>query len=148
MISCTAYSEEFISRFVDNEVSSYKRDAFIRHMAGCPDCAAKEAAYRQLSLGVSRHIDAQAQRIQNELPPISVRRTTRPGGRRRSRGFTLKLASLGTAALILAVAVFPWTRTPINEPSAIVNSVDTTGSSVMIIDTPDTRHTIIWFSEI
>lgn len=63
----------------------------------------------------------------------------------------VKLASLGTAALVLAVALLPWAGDPpldqAPEPSAIVKSVDTNGSSVMIIETTNTRHTIIWFSE-
>ncbi|WP_020589481.1 hypothetical protein [Desulfobacter curvatus] len=32
-------------------------------------------------------------------------------------------------------------------PSAVVNSIDAYGSSVMILETAETHHTIIWFSE-
>jgi len=116
-------------------------------MALCQSCTSKEARFRQMAPTFEAHVAAQTLMIKTTLPPISPVKnpTTRPKGR------VHKLASLGTAALIFAVALLPWTDDPgldqIPEPSAIVNSVDTYGSSVMIIETANTQHTIIWFSE-
>lgn len=145
MASCKMYTEEFISRFVDLEVSKTDHDAFIRHMAVCAACTETEKAFRQVSADADTFIESNALKISHGLPPISAEdihtRASRP------RGGFLKLASLGTAAIIFAAALLPWTGEIMDEPSAIVNSVDTTGSSVIIIDNPDTRHTIIWFSE-
>lgn len=137
------YTDAFISRFVDNEVSSSDHHAFVRHLAGCAPCAHRVASFRQLSIKANRHLESQAKRIQNQLPPLSVASSQTRGP---ARAMVLKLASLTAAAMVLGAVFIPWNGEG-PEPSAIVNSVDTTGSSVMIIDTPDTRHTIIWFSE-
>ncbi len=139
MTSCSRYTEEFISRFVDNQVSCPDQDNFVRHMDSCPACAKTLAEFSQVNHAFERHVATQANRIR----PISLEK--KPAAR--SRGIVLKLAAMGTAGLIFAVALLPWAGDRISEPSAIVNSVDTYGSSVMIIDTQDNRHTIIWFSE-
>lgn len=141
MTSCKIYSEEFISRFVDNEVSSLDHDKFIRHMADCRACTQTEGRFRQMTPIFEGHVSAQAIKI----TPISIAQKNKQVGR--SKGLVLRLASLGTAALIFAAVLFPRAGDPVMESSAIVNSIDTYGSSVMIIDTQETHHTIIWFSE-
>lgn len=153
MTSCNTYKDEFISRFVDNEVSTRDHEDFVHHMAVCPACKNKVSRFGQMASAFERHAAAQALSIKVPLVPISLE--TEKGKRRQAdgqpKGMILKLASLGTAALIFAVALLPWTGGPnldqLPEPSAIVNSVDTYGSSVMIIETANTQHTIIWFSE-
>jgi len=149
MTRCNRYSEEFISRFVDQEVTPFDHSTFIRHMNDCQDCAELESKFRLMTSGFERHVDSQTLRIKKESPPISFEKQL--AWKNRYRNLTLKLASLGTAALIFTVALLPWAGDPardrIHEPSAIVNSVDTYGSSVMIIETVNTQHTIIWFSE-
>lgn len=156
MTTCKAYSQEFISRFVDNEVTADDHEAFTRHMAQCHSCAQKEAKFRQITQGFQQHVSTQATAINRQMSHTTMDRKpsmlkrflslfSGPSGR--SQRFGIKLASLGAAALIIVVAVFPWTKETQPGPSAIVNSVDTYGSSVMIIETADTQHTIIWFSE-
>ncbi len=141
MTSCKIYTEEFISQFVDNEVSPFDQDEFVRHMADCRACNEIEGRFRQVPQVFEGHVAAQAFKI----PPISLEKKNKQVNR--PNGLLLRLASLGTAALIFAFFLFTRAGDPIREPSAIINSVDTYGSSVMIIDTQETQHTIIWFSE-
>jgi hypothetical protein len=58
----------------------------------------------------------------------------------------IKLASLTAVAALLILIVFQ-PPPPQLSPSAIVKSLDTNASSVMIIETLKEKHTIIWFSE-
>ncbi len=154
MTPCETYSKAFISRFADNEVTQANHDAFVRHAENCRTCTQTLAAYRQMDQLFNSHVKEEAKRI--GLSPISLKE--KPGlfhrlfsGIKRpfqgTMRLPLKLASLSAAAIILAVSLYPWQTDPMPGPSAIVNSVDTYGSSVMIIETTDTQHTIIWFSE-
>ena len=152
MTTCRKYTEEFISRFVDREVSPADRDAYLIHRNECRICREREAGFRELKRAFQRHTDLRVTHIKNDLPPIPVPVSTpRPGkvpgwmGFKRYAG--LKLAALGAAAMIIAAVILPVTHDRPTEPTAIVNSLDTYGSSVMIIETSDTQHTIIWFSE-
>ncbi|WDP87152.1 MAG: zf-HC2 domain-containing protein [Desulfobacter sp.] len=152
MAACDKYSTEFISRFVDNEVSKQDHDAFVRHTAGCRACAQTEVKFRQMAKTFDRHARSGAAHIQSQLPPIILEQKPKKtvkilSGFKRPMGIGLRLASIGAAALILMLAVYPWSKTPGPGPSAIVNSVDTYGSSVMIIESANAHHTIIWFSE-
>ncbi len=156
MTPCKIYSKAFISRFADNEVPKPDHDAFARHVEDCGACASILAAYRQMDHLFDAHADSQVEQIRKNLPPITLKKKTGifsrlfsglKGTFKGSMGLPLKLASLSAAAIILAVSLYPWQNDPMPGPSAIVNSVDTYGSSVMIIETTNTQHTIIWFSE-
>jgi hypothetical protein len=144
MTPCKRYTEAFISRVADNAVPEQERSGFFHHAQTCGTCAETLENYRQMGQMFTSHTANQVHQIHRELPPICV---TSPQGRLRciSAGLKLKLASLSAAALILAVSLYTWQSD--TGPSAIVNSVDTYGSSVMIIETSESQHTIIWFSE-
>ncbi|HCY84764.1 MAG TPA: hypothetical protein DHV36_06475 [Desulfobacteraceae bacterium] len=168
MTPCNRYTKEFISRVADNEVRQEAHSVFLRHAKTCAACAETLADFRQMGQLFSSHTEAEVGRIRTELPPITV---TAPQGAQNRKGLWgwigrmgqglasvfgrgamgLKLASLSAVALILAVSLYTWQGDSGNGmvpgPSAIVNSVDTYGSSVMIIETPESHHTIIWFSE-
>ncbi len=58
----------------------------------------------------------------------------------------LKLASIA-AILMISLYTFQGGLFTPSGPSAIVKSVDTDFTSVMIIETQNKKHTIIWFSE-
>ncbi len=152
MTPCKIYSKAFISRFADNEVPAPDHDAFTRHLEDCGACASTLAAYRQMGHLFDSHAGSQVKQIRKKLSPITLEKKTGLfsrlfSGFKGSWGLPMKLASLSAAAIILAVSLYPWQNDPMPGPSAIVNSVDTYGSSVMIIETTDTQHTIIWFSE-
>ena len=165
MTSCDRYTDEFISRVADNEIPEQEHKEFIRHAENCSACAETLADFRQMGQLFSTHTASQVNRIRTELPPITL---TAPQETQGFKGWIgsmteglksvigrgamgLKLASLSAVALILAVSLYTWQEDSgtgmVPGPSAIVNSVDTYGSSVMIIETSESQHTIIWFSE-
>ena len=53
-----------------------------------------------------------------------------------------------TALLVVLVLYLPGSRSINGGPSALVSSLGGETASVMIFETPKTRHTIIWFEEI
>lgn len=57
-------------------------------------------------------------------------------------------ATAVAALLVVAILYFPGSRSINGGPSALVSSLGGETASVMIFETPNTRHTIIWFEEI
>jgi hypothetical protein len=57
----------------------------------------------------------------------------------------MPLSALATALLIFFFFFHPLSPEPI--PSALINSFTGSYSSVIILETPNTRHTILWFSD-
>jgi anti-sigma factor RsiW len=57
-------------------------------------------------------------------------------------------ATAVAALLVVLILYFPGSRSINGGPSALVSSLGGETSSVMIFETPNTRHTIIWFQEI
>lgn len=168
MTPCNRYTDEFISRVADDEVPEQEHSDFIRHAESCSACADTLADFRLMRQLFFSHTESEVSRIRTELPPITLTAPQQAKNREGLQGWFsrmtgvlkavfgrgamgLKLASLSAASLILAVSLFTWLgdsgTAMVPGPSAIVNSVDTYGSSVMIIETPESHHTIIWFSE-
>ena len=61
---------------------------------------------------------------------------------------TLLPATALAALLVVLILYFPGSRSINGGPSALVSSLGGETASVMIFETPNTRHTIIWFEEI
>lgn len=148
---CHQYSQEIISLFVDNELDPNKTEEVSSHVRLCRDCADQAAKFRKLG----RVFDTHATQQLAQVKAVPLIRTARPIKSaqgilgRLFRGMTghlyVKLASLAAVATLLILAFFQGPSQV--GPSAIVKSLDTTASSVMIIETPTKKHTIIWFSE-
>lgn len=141
MKRCSRYPDRFISRFLDGEVLADEHRAFLGHLDCCSTCRETLDRYRRAGDLFRRHVSDQAEKI----PP--VRMHGKPAGARpfSPLGLGLKLASVSAAVLILVFAFLPGQQEI--APSAIVDSIDTDYASVLIIEAPDTGHTIIWFSQ-
>lgn len=151
---CEAYDESVISQYVDNELSVGKSREISQHLKSCPVCSRLADSYQQLSVSfvqnTARQVDAIASdaMASNVLAQIKQNET---GFLKKiidyfSPKLYLKIASI---AVIMVIGLVYIQTKPINGlgPSAIVNSVDGNVSSVMIIETQNKKHTIIWFSE-
>jgi hypothetical protein len=57
-------------------------------------------------------------------------------------------ATAVAALLVVLILYFPGSRSINGGPSALVSYLGGETASVMIFETPNTRHTIIWFEEI
>ena len=159
-MTCHKFSKEFISKFVDNALDTESHNAFIRHKVQCPDCCAAEIRFRRVGMIFERQADAMAGQVLKNTPKIFIK-TGEMGHesfidrimKRKPRRAQAVIGMLSLAVVAAIIALVPWhqeqlqTRLAAPGPSAVVNSVDAYGSSVMILETTKTHHTIIWFSE-
>jgi hypothetical protein len=164
---CSKYTEKFISQYIDNELDSARSMEFSSHLGNCPDCKEKVNDFKRLSIVFNNHTEtqvAQAQVAQAQVAQAQVaqasslnmaKKFSNPGKHNGpfARFFKsptdhlyIKLASLSAIAALLILIVFQ-PPPPQVSPSAIVKSLDTNASSVMIVETLNEKHTIIWFSE-
>lgn len=152
--TCSEYTSSEISRFVDNELAQDLQKELAIHLGHCRECSRLFRQYTAISAQFSDHADEAVSKIdsarlkQNLEHLFQKPAKPSPGN---SFGFSgkniyLKLASI---AAILMISIFTlqgkFSEPP--GPSAIVKSIDTDFSSVMIIETQKEKHTIIWFSE-
>nr|NJM01306.1 zf-HC2 domain-containing protein [Desulfobacula sp.] len=152
---CDLYTSEDISRFVDHELSFDQYRSCERHLLLCRDCSRLVDRYKAVSLAFSRH--AHGEKIGAHTPDFkhsldkALKRSENNSLQNISglfgKNIYLKLAGI---AAVLMIGLFPFDGDLFQNPagpSAIVNSVDAEDASVMIIETKNEKHTIIWFSE-
>ncbi|MEN8210934.1 MAG: hypothetical protein ABFR31_04395 [Thermodesulfobacteriota bacterium] len=152
--SCSQYTPEDISMFVDNELSRDKHQGLVQHLEQCTSCSSLVKNYKTLSADFKSHTQSKiseidSARVKQKLDKAIQNSENKP--LKNSFGLFgkntyLKLASI---AAILMITLFTFQNklfTPTG-PSAIVKYVDTDFSSVMIIETQKEQHTIIWYSE-
>jgi len=151
---CGRYSEKQISRFIDGELSQQALDQMRQHLGTCSACRDLAEQFRK----VTKTFDELAAQTGMAIDPDRLYRTMqeteeKPAGSGTggffSRRFRPLLAAASVAALVIigGIALIDNTITP-DSPSAIVTSIDTEYTAVMIVETPDTHHTIIWYSDI
>jgi anti-sigma factor RsiW len=152
---CDVYTSEDISRFVDIELSSDQCRAFEHHLSLCSECSRLVSQYKNLSLAFSRHTHKRAMGIaalnlEHKLEQkiqCSEQKPYQNISGLFGKNLYLKLAGIAAVVMIGFFSFDPTLFGPPSGPSAIVNSVDTEYTSVMIIETKEEKHTIIWFSE-
>ncbi len=144
--TCRRYMTEDISRFVDNELSQDRYYELAKHLHRCPDCSRLVDQYKTLSIKFNEHADHKNLKIDTAALKQNFVHATQSSQKRLSGNIYLKLASIA-AILMISLFWFQGGMFRSTGPSAIVTSVDTDFSSVMIIETQKKKHTIIWFSE-
>jgi hypothetical protein len=142
-----------ISRFFDQELDQEEYDQVARHIETCPLCQ-KTLDELELLSGMANETIREnwseaAKGSVEEKVLESILKTKAPWWIK-ARGLFLSkkiLIPLTTsAALILFLSVF--FRSPAQTgPSAIVTSLSGNMSSVIIMETPQTHQTILWFKE-
>ncbi|MCD4744137.1 MAG: zf-HC2 domain-containing protein [Desulfobacteraceae bacterium] len=152
--TCTTYDKKIISEFVDNELSSEENKKISEHIKTCPICKNISEEYIQMSNAFVQRTSIEVEKINTGSLGENVLKQIK----RKENGFSkkvfdyfspklyLKIASL---VAIMVVSLIYFQAQPVNiiGPSAIVNSVDGNASSIMILETEKSKHTIIWFSE-
>ena len=152
--ACKTYDEKIISEFVDNELASEENKKISKHIKTCPLCKNIAEEYIQMS-------DIFVQRASIEVGKIntgSIGENVLKQIKRKENSFSKKVfdyfspklyLKIASVVAIMVISLIYLQEQPINiiGPSAIVNSVDGNTSSVMIFETQNSKHTIIWFSE-
>ena len=153
---CNRYTSEDISRFIDRELPLEQYRSFKHHLPHCRDCSDLLNRYQSVSFAFSHYTDRMTQGIRDADIEQKLEKAFLAFEKKSLKDFSglfgkniyLKLASI---TAIIMICLFPFNlgllKDPSAGPSAIVNSVDTEYTSVMIIETQKQKHTIIWFLE-
>jgi len=144
-----------LNRFFDQELGQEERAAFSQHLKDCPSCQKALRENEHISAVFKAGLDKELSQINFNALDHKVSGLIR---RKKSRWWMMlkdffasrKFFVPATAAAAILILTFSLTRGPasLSGPSAIINSLTGDVSSVMIIETPKSRQTIIWFSEI
>ena len=144
---------ELLSRYIDGETSPEETRRVDSHLQGCADCRLVVRQQAELAERLRREVSAAGQqvdfdRLQQRIVDAAHRR---PPVWRRLAGlpFTWKLMVPAAATAMLALFFFSSVLEPpaAPGPSAIINSFTGRVSSVMILETPKSHQTVIWYSE-
>jgi anti-sigma factor RsiW len=157
--SCGRYSEKQISRFIDGELSRQEIRQIRQHLDTCSVCRELAAQFRKAAKtfdelaeppGVAIDPDRLYRALHHSAEkPAGSRAGSFLGPRfRRFIPFRPMLAAVSAAVLLVIGGIALMNNgLSSDNPSAIVTSIDTEYTAVMIFETPDTHHTIIWYSE-
>lgn len=141
--------EARLSRYVDGEATPQERQRVETHLLRCPGCRQFVQQQQQLARQLRREVAAARQAVDFER---LERQITGAVGRRpllREKLFSWKMALpvAATAALALFFITSSLHSPVPAGPSAVINSFTGRVSSVMILETPGSNRTVIWYSE-
>ena len=145
--------QSLIDRFFDKELGQDEYARISKHLSSCPSCQktlqenkAISALFKtRLNKEFSQtNLDDLEDRVLDLIQKKRTRWWEKLGGL-----FVPKRLLIPAAAMAAILLFFSITRQPalVSAPSAIVKSFSGEVSSVMIIETPKSRNTIIWYSE-
>ncbi len=152
--TCGRYTKKQISRYIDSELPRHQLRQIRQHLDTCPACRDLAAQFRD----VTQSFKELAELPGVVIDPAPLYRTMKKAGKKTARPWTgrffnkpvrLFLAAAASIATLFFISVYSLKHegTAISGPSAIVTSINTDYTAVMILETPDTHHTIIWYSE-
>jgi hypothetical protein len=152
-----------LNRFMDGELSVAEHHRVAAHVESCPDCLKLLDETRRLSSLLKIGVQQAAEKVDSrEMERMISSRVLeyRQSGKTAGNWSWLPLPTgliipkrifLPAAATIAALAVVVLTLLgrpdSLTRPSAIVQSFQGSVTSVMILETPRSRETILWFSE-
>ena len=142
-----------VSRFKDGELDAAAAGRLQTHLDTCPSCRQELEAQQAVSRRFRAVVAAERNRIDFD---VLERRIVARAGEFKVPFFEwvrrivmLKRIYIPAAATATALILFLWVYTPMVTPvpSAIVTSFSGDISTVMILETPETHQTILWFNE-
>ena len=146
-------NEERLSLFIDGEAAPEELRQVERHLQSCPACRRYVQQQQELAQLLRREVSHARQTVDfHRLEQQIVGKT----GRRTALGhpvrqwllsWKLMLPVAATAALILLLSTSLMDPPAPPGPSAIIKSFTGRVSSVMILETPQSHRTVIWYSE-
>ena len=142
-----------LSRYMDGDLDAGAVDQIKAHLASCRQCRSQLAAMAALSTDIRDRILHASNTV--DFVALEKQVLNKALHQRRDRGgFSGFMASLKivipaavTASLLLFLAYTHYVVPKASAPSAIINSFTGSMSSVMIFETPETRQTILWYTE-
>ena len=145
-----------LMRYIDRELNAQEQVEMDNHLRSCAGCRQTVREELRLSAVVQKTFaravaagpldgveEAVFARVGKQTGKDSRRIRT---GARRFPWKTVLVPATALAAVALFYSIFgPFQES--REPSAIINSFTAETSSVMILETPETHRTILWFQE-
>jgi len=142
-----------IERFFDNELGPDEHQRVSKHLKSCPSCQKvlrdnqaistlfKSSFNKELS---QTNLDDLEERVVDLIRKKSV-----PWWKKISDLFVSRKLLIPATAMAAILIFITLTRqpAPVSDPSAIIKSFSGDVSSVMIIETPKSRQTVIWYNE-
>ena len=146
--------KEQLMDYLDNELGTRERATVREHLQHCPSCQQVVRQGRSLSALFRKSMDdelsaAPLKSVEHAVLARVQQKTEEHSGKRTA--LWLKRALVPAGALAAASFLFFIMYGPSEkskEPSAIINSFTAEAASVMILETPTTRQTILWFQEV
>lgn len=143
---------EELYQFADGELLGTEKEQAESHLALCPRC--REVFQQSRQLAVLHQKFTQDRNLDFTHPAMTakVMKRLRQGPQPRYQRFQHYFPKwvtvpLATAVLLLALAL-PWLlQDQITEPSAIITSLTSESSSVMMFETPVSKQTVIWIAD-
>jgi len=157
--SCGRYSEKQISRFIDGDFSRQELEKIRHHLSSCSTCRDLAAQFRKAAKTFDELAEQPGLVIDSDRLYRALQQSgKKSAGSRNGRFFISRFCRVPlfrpllagvSAAVLLVIGGIALMNHGISSdsPSAIVTSIDTEYTAVMIFETPDTHHTIIWYSE-
>lgn len=146
-------NEELIGRYLDGEVSQEEHDGISRHLKDCLSCQKILQDNQSISTvfrdNLKKENSHAAFAVLETRVLDQIRQKENPWWKRLAKRFSsirIFIPATALAALILFFAI-PRSPTTISGPSAKIEAFSGDVSSVMIIETPKSRQTIIWYKE-
>ncbi len=145
--------ETRLDRYLEGELAAGEKARMEAHFEACQPCRRQAAAMATFSQDFRDRVQHAAESV--NYVALEKQVLTKALRQHRSRsGFSRFVASLKyavpvamTAGLLIFFAYSHFRVKPAPLPSAIINSFTGSMSSVMIFETPETRQTILWYTE-
>ncbi|MEE4111964.1 MAG: zf-HC2 domain-containing protein [Desulfobacteraceae bacterium] len=145
--------ENLLYRYLDGDLDAGETAQVAAHVAGCRQCHRQVAALAAFSQNLRDRVHHASESVDFVALEKQVLNTVLRQSRSRG-GLSRFIASLKyivpatvTAGLVLFFTFSNEVLQPPPAPSAIINSFTGSMSSVMIFETPETRQTILWYTE-
>jgi len=142
-----------VSRFFDGELDPIDCESIKQHICNCLECEKLMEDLKTISGHIRTHMaDHRAGKGQvavesGIIDTIRKRNLSRWASARETL-FSRKALIPAAALVSLVLVALTFFRSPaVTGPSAIITSLSGDMSSVIIMETPDTGHTILWFTE-
>jgi predicted anti-sigma-YlaC factor YlaD len=146
--------QNLLSRYIDNELGSDDHHRVSEHIKDCPACQMTMQENQLITETFKNRIGKELSGVTFDGLHKKVITKVREKEKSRLSGLHNRMAtkklffSLPIAAvLILIITISFFNTNYTTDPSAIVNSINTKNSSVMILETQESHMTVIWFNE-
>ena len=145
--------EELIHRYFDGELSREEHTRISSHLEGCPSCQKILQDNQAISTifrdNLEREVSQADFGVLETRVLDQIRQKENPWWERITKLFFSNKLLIPATALAALILFFAITREPttISGPSAIIEAFSGEVSSVMIIETPKSHQTIIWYKE-